>query len=178
MEEKKRKTKKKQKKKYAGLWEKFRKGSEKSLHNIQEFSRNVLGTEIATGDVWYYISEIQIATEEATSLAKVEKQIVTALKSNFKKISSRLVLDAELKLKVTAEIDNRIGIFCHLAKDLTASKTMSLVGKIIFLNHRIYQEKLIIVLIGTKTEKKKTLVGELEEILNEQNITFCYLETV
>ena len=177
MTEKKAKKTKKRKKKSIGLWEKLRSGSEKGLHNIKELSKNILGTEIAAGDVWCCLGEIKIPSEEATTLSRVEKQIVSALKANFQKVSSRLVLDADLKLRVSAEVEGRIGILCHLAKDLTASKAMSLVGKIIFLSNRIYQERLIIVLVGTKTEKKQGLVSELEEILNQQNITFCYLET-
>ena len=176
MAEKKNKNGANKKQKKIGLWEKLKTSSEKSLYSIQKFSKNILGTEIAAGDVWYCIGEIQITREEATTLAKVEKKIVSALKVNFKKISSRLVLDADLKLKVSAEIDGRIGILCHLTKDLTASKAMALVGKIIFLSHRVYQERLIVVLIGTKEEKKQPLVNELEGILNQQNVTFCYLE--
>jgi len=176
MAEKNRKKSTKRKTKAVDLWEKLKSGSEKSLHSIQEFSKNILGTEIAAGDVWYCIGEIEIKNEDIISLSKVEKQIVAALKVNFKKVSSRLVIDAELKLKISAEVNNRIGILCHLARDLTASKAMSLVGKITFLSHRVYQERLIVVLVGTKAEKKQALVSELEDILNQQDITFCYLE--
>ena len=38
------------------------------------------------------------------------------------------------------------------------------------------KKRLIVVLVGTKTEKKQALVSELEDILNQQDITFCYLE--
>ncbi len=147
----------------------------RGIRDFQMFSKNMFGMQASGGDVLYIIDNLDILPQDATTLAKTEKIIIESLKTHFPKVTAKLIIDKELNLKVTADIDHKIGIVCHLAKDLSAAKTMSLIGKLMFLRHRVYNERLMLVIIGSAAEERLPVITEIKKMLMDVDIALCYL---
>lgn len=129
-------------------------------------------------DITTFINDdLKIRKTQYTTEKNVENVIAKQLKEEFGDYSvhQQYNIGGFLGLKCDLDMfDGSIGIELKLAKDLSsASNIERLFGQVIYYNHRCYSGKLITLVVGTKKEYTKTL-KEVEDLINELDITFIY----
>ncbi len=150
----------------------------KSLQGLQQLSQNFFEEELDIIDVINVLEETKLNKKELGTLAKVEKQIGTALKNRFDKlITSKPKLDNPLKVKPSFDAAKKLGIVTQLAKGLTAAKIISLLGKLTVLEQYHYKKNIIILLVGNKREEKQAMSQELKALAEGMGLTFIYVHT-
>lgn len=150
------------------------KNTEKKLHH---FSEQWLLSDIGIGDVLFCLDNVVWTGADLTTLAKTERVVLKALTKQFPTLKAKQVIDRALKLRVTAEINEHIGLVCCLADRLTPNAIIKLLGKLLFLQHRFYASNLLLVIVSTNVEEKQILIQELVDILEKQEIATYFLKT-
>jgi len=150
--------------------------SKKTFFNrLEKGLKIILGTEVSVGDVVYCIEEAKITHNDLNSISKVERLIATAIKTCFEDVQSKYKVDEELGLKVSIDIGEEVGIMCQLARGLTKNKLISLIGRAVYLNHKVYRNKLVLLIIGDNMMQKTPIVKELQQIMENVGVNFYYL---
>ncbi len=150
--------------------------SKKNFFNrLEKGLKIILGTEVSVGDVVYCIEEAKITHSDLNSISKVEKIITAALKTCFEDVKSKHKVDEELALKISIDIAEEVGIICQLARGLTKSKLINLIGRAVYLNHKVYKNKLVLLVIGDNVIQKAPIVKELKQIMENVGVNFYYL---
>jgi hypothetical protein len=160
------------------FWDMLVQTTKQGLDEFVHFSKNVLGTEIATGDVLYCLEEVEIPKREVSTVVNAERLLGKSLAKHFSTVGGRRVVDKALNIRISIDIENQIGIVCQLVKDLNPKRLMSLVGSLVFLSQRVYSERLILTIMGTKAERNDPIVLELLEIMDRLKVTTCYVTMV
>lgn len=144
--------------------------------NLGNFSKNLWGNFADTGDVVYYLENLQLLHTEMGTLQKAEAALLNKLTATFTRSNIVANPKNKLKLQLSAEIDQKIGLVCCLAHELTLPATIALLGKMHYLSYHHYHEKLIMVVMGTPVFKDAPLVNDLRNMLGKLQVSFCFVE--
>lgn len=146
--------------------------------SLERISKNLWGNFADMGDVVYYLENTTLPLIQTTTLQQAEAALVANLSDNFTNTDITANPKNKLKLQLTAELDRQIGLICCLAQELTLPAAIALLGKMHYLSHHLYHEKLILVIIGTPVFKNAPLVTDLRTMLNKLQISVCFVKAV
>ena len=137
----------------------------------------ILGAEVSIGDVIYCIEESNILQKDLDNLSKIEKRLARSVRTCYDNVTLKHKVDEALNLKVSLDINNDVGVICHLAQDLTYNKLLLLVGKLTYLTKEVYKDKVILLIIGDKIMQKSPIVKDLRRLSESIDVNFYFLET-
>lgn len=133
-------------------------------------------SDIQVSSVVSVLENIEIKKSQYTTEKNVENIIAKALELVFfHKTHQQYSIGGFLALKVDIDLgDGQVGIEIKLAKELSTSSIERLFGQVLYYSKRRYKENLIVLIVGTEKEYTQ-IIREVEAIVEEQNVTFCYL---
>lgn len=133
--------------------------------------------------IFYLKNQLQIKKTQyyGKTEAEVEKVIAKQLREYYGEINvhQQYSVGGFLNLKCDIDLfDNRCcGIELKLAKQLENSSAKErLIGQAVYYSKRCYQNRLIVLIVGTKNEYDTTM-KEVQDFLEEMGVFFIYKET-
>ena len=165
------KYKKNQKKSF---FQKLKADAEKYKRSI---SKSLLGESIDVSNVLFLLGEIYRKNKgKVSSPAALEKLLTIQFEEHYEYVYQKYDVEPIWKLKVNLDIEEEVGILIHPVDKLTPDRAMKLTGRIVFLSYLHYNDKLIVILLGDKTDKHLPLIKELKKIIADFEMGYYYWE--
>ena len=143
---------------------------------------NLFGTSttVTVNDVIKVLDEISISPNQIKTEKTVENLFVKELRLEFEGVHQQYNVGGYLGLKSDIDIGNGdVGIELKLASSLnrSAANIQRLFGQAIYYQKRLYENDLIVVIVGTSKYKDEPFMVEIMEFLEDLGITVYYKET-
>lgn len=150
----------------------FIEGVENRFHT---WFQNLTSHDISVADILFFLQDTNIMMSDTNKLAHVEAAIVKALAQTFEDVEHKYKVNEELGIKVNIRVGHGVGIICCLAKNLTSTKIINLMGRMAYLSQKTYPDSLLLLIVGSSIYKNSELVEELEDIAEKLGTTFYYM---
>lgn len=146
--------------------------------SLQDLSENMFKDTVELGEVLFCLSTLHLEKKENWTIAQVEQAIKGHLRTHeYEKITLQQSFQEELNLTINIDINTELGILCCDTKVLKSKNMPQILGKILLLKHLVYQEKLIVIIVGKKRYKTSSNIELFKTILEEQEAAFLFLPT-
>lgn len=142
---------------------------------ISNVIKHVSGQIVTTKQVIAILEETKVNLSQYTTEKNVENILSESLKKHFE-VHRQYNIGGFLGLKIDIDVEETVGIEIKLAKELTANVMERLLGQVVYYSRRKYQQKLIVVIVGTAKEHDNRAVEELKDIIqSDLGIEFLYI---
>jgi hypothetical protein len=141
-----------------------------------------LFNNVSRDSVFETLENFKIKKVDYTDEKNIQKVVSDYLDKHFtNKVHREYNVGGFLGLKIDIDInDGKVGVEIKILKNLNSSSYERLLGQAIYYKKRKYDERLIILIVGTNSEYKENVqkIKELSDIIEDLDVKFLYLNVV
>jgi hypothetical protein len=141
-----------------------------------------LFNSVSRDSVFETLENFKIKKVDYTDEKNIQKVVSDYLDKHFtNKVHREYNVGGFLGLKIDIDInDGKVGVEIKILKNLNSSSYERLLGQVIYYKKRKYDERLIILIVGTNSEYKENVqkIKELSDIIEDLDVKFLYLNVV